>query len=83
MSAIKVGYLPLYIKLYDDSDPTTREPLVNYMHTLIDMLASQDIEVVEAPVCRVKYEFEAAVDMFLKENVMAVVTQHLAYSPSL
>ena len=83
MSQVKIGYLPLYIKLYDDSDPTTREPLEKYMRTLISMLETQGVEVVPAPVCRVKSEFEAAADLFLREDVCAVVTQHLAYSPSL
>ena len=83
MNKIKIGYLPLYIKLYDDSDPDKRIPMVDYMHTLVSMLRSQDLEVVEAPVCRVKSEFEAAVQRFQEEQVAAIVTQHLAYSPSL
>ena len=83
MSKIKVGYLPLYIKLYDDSNPAKRIPLENYMHTLVNMLETHDIEVVLAPVCRIKPEFEAAIELFKKENVLAIVTQHLAYSPSL
>ena len=83
MSQVKIGYLPLYIKLYDDSNPNTRKPLVEYMHTLIGMLESQGREVVEAPVCRVHEEFDAAIEKFKKEDVTAIVTQHLAYSPSL
>ena len=83
MSKIKVGYLPLYIKLYDDSNSTKRDPMVKYMRTMISMIESQDIEVVEAPVCRIKPEFEAAIELFHSENVAAIVTQHLAYSPSL
>ena len=35
MKKIKVGYLPLYIKLYDDSNPHYRDPMVDYMHMLI------------------------------------------------
>ena len=31
MKKIKVGYLPLYIKLYDDSNPHYRDPMVDYM----------------------------------------------------
>lgn len=83
MSKIKIGYLPLYIKLYDDSNPAKREPLEDYMHMLVRMLESQDLDVVQAPVCRVKEEFEAAIDLFHAEQVTAIVTQHLAYSPSL
>lgn len=83
MSKIKVGYLPLYIKLYDDSNPKTREPLEKYMHTLISMIEGEDIEVIPAPVCRIKPEFDAAAKMFNEQDVDAVITQHLAYSPSL
>lgn len=81
--SIKIGYLPLYIKLYDDADPSQRAPLEAHMRMLTGMLASQDLEVVEAPVCRVRPEFEAAIDLFERAQVSAIVTQHLAYSPSL
>jgi len=83
MSRIKIGYLPLYIKLYDDSNPHYRDPMVDYMHTLISMLESQGLEVVAADVCRIKPEFEAAAKLFNDADVDAVVTEHLAYSPSL
>ncbi len=84
MEKIKAGYLPLYIKLYDDENPKTREPLVAYMNTLIDMLESQGIEVIPADeVCRVKEEFDRAAKKFNDADVDVVITQHLAYSPSL
>ena len=61
MKKIKVGYLPLYIKLYDDSNPHYRDPMVDYMHMLIKMLESQGLEVVLADeVCRIKPEFDRA-----------------------
>ena len=61
MRKIKAGYLPLYIKLYDDENPATRKPLEAYMHTLIDMIGAQGIEVICADeVCRVKEEFDRA-----------------------
>lgn len=83
MKKIKVGYLPLYIKLYDDNNQD-RTPLVTYMDTLIAMLRSQGLEVVTADeVCRVKEEFDRAADKFNQAGVDAVITQHLAYSPSL
>ena len=84
MERIKVGYLPLYIKLYDDSDPHYRDPMVQYMHMLVSMLEAQGLEVVMADeVCRTKPEFERAAQKFNAEGVVAVITQHLAYSPSL
>ena len=83
MNKIKIGYLPLYIKLYDDSNPHYRDPMVAHMKTLISMLESEGLEVVAADVCRIKPEFEAAAKLFNDADVDAVVTQHLAYSPSL
>ena len=84
MSKIKVGYLPLYIKLYDDSNPHYRDPMVEYMNCLIKMISSYGIEVIPADeVCRVKEEFDRAAAKFNEADVDAVITQHLAYSPSL
>ncbi len=83
MNRIKVGYLPFYIKLYDDNNQD-RTPLVEYMHTLVKMIESQNIEVILADeICRVKSEFDRAVKKFNDLDVDAVITQHLAYSPSL
>lgn len=83
MEKIKIGYLPLYIKLYDDSDPSKRNPMVQYMNTLVSMLETQGLEITLVEPCRVREEFEKAVEVLKKERVVAVVTQHLAYSPSL
>lgn len=80
---IKIGYLPLYLKLYDDSDPHYRDPMVKHMHMLVSMLQSTGIDVVLSDVCRIKPEFEKAAKLFNDSDVDAVVTQHLAYSPSL
>ncbi|MBQ7700470.1 MAG: hypothetical protein IJT49_09030 [Clostridia bacterium] len=85
MKKIKVGYLPLYIKLYDDSNIKWRDPVVAYMNKLIQMIEEQGIEVVVADeICRVKPEFERAAAKFNADgDICAVITQHLAYSPSL
>jgi len=82
---IKVGFLPLYIKLYDDaSGPSYRVPMEKYMNMCINMLETQGIEVLPADeVCRIAPEFEAAVEKFNAADVDAVITMHLAYSPSL
>ena len=82
---IKVGFLPLYIKLYDDfSGPAYRAPMERYMNMAIGMLESQGIEVIPADqVCRIKPEFDAAAAKFNEADVDAVITMHLAYSPSL
>lgn len=85
MDKIRIGYLPLYIKLYDDSEPEAREPMVAYTRKLIGMLEAKGFEVVVPDdICRVKEEFQQAAAKFNAEpDIAAVVTQHLAYSPSL
>ena len=85
MSKIKIAYLPFYIKLYDDSN-VSREPMYSYMKTLISMIESQGFEVVlpDASLCRIKEEFDAAAAKFNADpEIVAVVTQHIAYSPAL
>ena len=84
MKKIKVGFLPLYIKLYDDANGVGyRAPMEKYMHMAINMLEAQGIDVVLSDVCRIKPEFDAAAAMFNEADVDAVITLHLAYSPSL
>ena len=53
MSKVKIGYLPLYIKLYDDSNPQEREPMERYMHTLVNMLEAQGLEFLSAEVRKI------------------------------
>ena len=82
MKKIKVGLLPLYIKLYDDvgSDKT-------YTRAFYDRMAGtlkvQGFDVIKTENCRIKEEFKAAVNMFEKEGADVIVTLHAAYSPSL
>ena len=82
MKKIIVGFLPLYIKLYDDSG-VDRSETVKCMDTAISMLETEGIEVIKADVCRIKPEFEAAAKMFKEQDVDVLMTYHLAYSPSL
>lgn len=79
----KVGYLPLYIKLYDDDDPAMRDPMVAYKDQLVSKLEALGLEIVCADVCRLKNEFQAAAELFNRSGLDAVITQNLAYSPSL
>ncbi len=82
MKNTKIGFLPLYIKLYDDIG-TKRDRMLKCMDAAVKMIEAENIEVVCADVCRIKPEFDAAAQMFIKEKVDAIVTFHLAYSPSL
>ncbi len=77
------GFLPLYLKLYDDTVPEARPHVEAFLKQVADGLSAQGIEVVTAPVCRIKSEFDAAVRQLEKADADIIVTLHLAYSPSL
>lgn len=82
MKNIKIGFLPLYVKLYDDNSPQMRSRIDGFAKEIAELL-SQKAEVVVADVCRLENEFANAVNLFEKEKVDCIVTLHLAYSPSL
>jgi DNA-binding LacI/PurR family transcriptional regulator len=54
-----------------------------FVGTIRDDLEKLNIEVIASPVCCVKQQFSKAVKAFEKKRVDAIVTLHLAYSPSL
>ena len=80
---MKIGFLPLYVKLYDDVAPGCRPRMEAYYATVAQMLRDKGAEVVESPFCRLADEFQATVEKFEAEKVDAIVTLHIAYSPSL
>jgi L-arabinose isomerase len=80
---LTVGLLPLYIKLYDDHWPHLQERMQRFYQTIADELANRGMEVLKVPICRVEREFAEAVKTFEAADADAVVTLHLAYSPSL
>ena len=79
---MKIGYLPLYIKLYDEIGVDRSVMEVFYKDTTA-MFREKGFEVETVDFCCVKPEFDAAVEAFEKANVDAIVTWHAAYSPSL
>ena len=81
----KIGFLPLFIKLYDDcgAGAKSRPRLEPFAKKLAGMLEERGFETVVSPFCRVKEEFAAAVECFEKAGCEAIVTWHAAYSPSL
>ncbi len=85
MEKIKIGFLPLYIKLYDDcgSGAKSRPRLEPFADKLAAKIAENGFDVVMNEFCRIKPEFEAAVAKFEAEGCKAIVTWHAAYSPSL
>lgn len=83
MEKLKIGLLPLYVELYDISTPEIR-PDIDAAHAYtVKRLQEQNLEVVTWQVCRLAEEFSAAIAHFEAEQVDALVTLHLAYSPSL
>ena len=83
MKKLKIGLLPLYIKLYDDFFPEMEERNYSFYDTIAKELEKKDIEVVTSSICRVEPEFAAAAKRFEAEDADAIITLHLAYSPSL
>lgn len=79
----KIGLLPLYLKLYDTALPELLGALEPFHHSVTATFNEADVDVVEAPVCRVKADVAAAVADLERAGVDLIVTLHLAYSPSL
>ncbi len=79
----KIGLLPLYVELYDRSTPEIRPDIERAYRHAAELLRQQHLEVLETSVCRLEAEFAAAIAQFEQADVDAVVTLHLAYSPSL
>lgn len=83
MENVKIGFLPLYLKLYDDKAQGMRSGIDPYYDELCAELEKTGAELVKTEICRIAPEFAAAVELFEKEKVDAIVTVHMAYSPSL
>ena len=83
MKKIKVGFLPLYVKLYDDVVPDLRPRLEAFYETMAKKLEEQGMDVLRAPFCRLESEFLTTVANFEDQGAQCLVTLHMAYSPSL
>lgn len=80
---MKIGLLPLYIELYDIYVESLRPKLEAFYETIAKEIETRGAEVVKSPFCRLEKEFKGTVKNFEKEKVDAIVTLHMAYSPSL
>lgn len=78
-----IGLLPFYLKLYDDMIPNAHPQMVAFYQTIAAELRRRGLVVMTGPLCRIRPEFAAVVRSFEKARVDAIVTLHLAYSPSL
>ncbi|HPA44524.1 MAG TPA: hypothetical protein PLZ55_00255 [bacterium] len=79
----KIGLLPLYLELYDKTQPELRKCFEPFLETIVNGFVSENVQTVRAKICRLASEFHTAVQQFRDENVDLIVTVHLAYSPSL
>jgi L-arabinose isomerase len=83
MNEPKIGLLPLYLELYDRLLPAYRARMEQFCREVAGSFEKRGVKVVTAPVCRLKGEFARSVQTLEKAGVDALVTLHLAYSPSL
>lgn len=80
---MKIGLLPLYISLYDMIDRSYRNRFEPFYNAIAKMLEKREIEVLKSGFCMEEDDFERAITYFEKEDCDAIVTLHIAYSPSL
>lgn len=80
---MKIGLLPLYIALYDKNTPHYRARLEAFYEEIVKEFTKRGVTVEKTGFCRLKPEFEQAVAAFEQKKVDAIVTLHMAYSPSL
>jgi L-arabinose isomerase len=83
MVKLKIGLLLLYLELYDELVPGLRPRIEKFAGIIEEKLKKRKVEVLSAPICRVDDEFKKNVKLFENQKVDAIVTLHLAYSPSL
>jgi L-arabinose isomerase len=83
MKTSKIGLLPLYVKFYDEVLPYLAGQVEPFVQRVQNALADGGLEVIIAPISRTRPDFASAVERFETAGVDAIVTLHLAYSPSL
>ena len=80
---MKIGLLPLYLELYDETMPEVRDSFDEFLEDICESYTRKKVEVVLSDISRNSREFAQAVSLFEQANVDSIVTLHLAYSPSL
>jgi L-arabinose isomerase len=83
MNPLRIGLLPLYLELYDRTLAEARPRLEAFYHQIVDAFQAGGAKVYTAPLCRLEPEFAAAIRRFEEAGADALVTLHLACSPSL
>ena len=83
MRKIKIGLLALYLQLYDDTCTYMRPRVEAFYQSIANELGKKGLDVATSKICRTHDEFADTIAEFEIEQVSAVVTLHLSYSPSL
>ncbi len=83
MKTFKIGLLPLYLELYDQLLPECHARMQSFADQIRLEFEHLGVVVSAGKVCRIQSEFQREVHRWEKESVDAIVTLHLAYSPSL
>jgi L-arabinose isomerase len=79
----RIALLPCYLALYDELRPGMRDAFRPFLDAVAGGLRAAGVEVMEAPICCVRGEFEEAVRHIEAGGPDLLATLHLAYSPSL
>lgn len=79
----KIGLLPFYLELLDSWFAEMRPQIESFVTIIAEKLNNKGIEVVIGKTCGKKEEFVETVEYFEKQKVIALITLHLTYSPSL
>ena len=81
---MRIGLLPLYIDIYDIRSRKARLRLEPFYEKIASRFEACGVEVVRTEdFCCLKPQFDAAMARFEAEGADAIVTLHMAYSPSL
>lgn len=83
MKKIKIGLLPHYLELYDRNCSDRRPEMERFLSLIANEFKKRGIDVVTGQVCRLAAEFAKEIKAFEAAGVQAIVSMHLAYSPSL
>ena len=75
---MKIGFLPLYVKLYDDVTPESRPRHEAFYAEITKLFEERGVAVVTSPFCRLANEFEEAIKKFEAERVDTVVSHDVA-----
>ena len=81
MKKTKIGLLPLYIELYDQSAPSLRKRLEAFYEEVAKEFEGRGFDVMRVPFCRLVPEFEAAVKKF-EEMLGTAVNYFVHYGNS-